>query len=254
MQSMKRKAKNAKLENYQLPASPAGGPTSKSQSGVTLIIALVMLASVTFISFSISTIIIREIGSARLVLKTEPAISGANAGGEVGLYQLLRQTGQITSGDTLSTSGAQFQVTTKLYDNPYPFSIPAGSTLSVALYDATNFNNPAADYGSVTITNNEAGSNPIKVQIYSFGDLVNPVCEYNLGLGQNSVPPCQLTSADDRYRIVITPNGGQNAAGQITTTDNNGAPKGVPSNNPSISVTGLNGEVQRKIQINLTGP
>lgn len=221
------------------------------QAGVTLVVAIVMLASVTFISFSISSIVIREIGSARLILKTEPAISAANAGGEVGLYQLLRETGVISPSGNLGQSSVSYQVTTKLYDNPYVFSIPAGGQADIALYDPTNFNNTAADYGSVTITNNFS-SHPLNYTISSWSDLAAAICSGNIGSGQTA-PVCPLGNPDDRYIITLVPTGNAAASGQITATNNAGQAKGVPADFPSLSVTGVNGDVQRKIQINL-GP
>src|SRR3989344_4131661 len=92
---------------------------SRSQEGVTLIMALVMLAVTTFISFSLSVVVVREIKGARLILQTEPAISGANAGGEGGLYQYTRQTGFTTLSGSLPQSGVDYEIKTELFDDPY---------------------------------------------------------------------------------------------------------------------------------------
>ena len=51
-----------------------------SEEGVTLVISIVMLGTLTFISFGLSTVILREIQASRLILTSEPAFAGANAG------------------------------------------------------------------------------------------------------------------------------------------------------------------------------
>ncbi len=210
--------------------------------------AVVMLAAVTFVSFSIATVMIREITAARLVLKTEPAISGANAGGEIGLYRLFREVGGTTASGNLLLSGASYNVETDLYDKPYYFQIPAGSDARVALYDAENLNNPNTGYTSVVITNDaSAQSNPVKVEIASFADVNTLIYSQTIGSGQTQ--SFSLNSIDDRYLIVITPTGNFSASGQITAQ-----PKGVPSDIPVIKSTGTYGEVQRKIEINLESP
>lgn len=223
----------------------------QNQSGVTLVVAIVMLASVTFISFLLSSIILREIFGARLIIRTEPAISGANAGGEIGLYQLLRTTGSITSGGSLQQSGTNYQVTADFYDDPYPFAVTSGNKGQITLYDPADPSNSAANYGSVTIINNSSPtSNPFKVEIYSFADLTVKICGTPVTVGVSQSFSCNtLNSSDDRYLLVISPTGNNNVSGQVTTTDNNGIPKGVPSNNPELEVTGINGNVQRKIRI-----
>lgn len=224
---------------------------AKKQEGVTLIISLVLLAVVTFISFALSTVILRELAAVRLILRAEPALSGANSGGEVGLYQLIRQAGPVTTSGSLVQSGATYSVTTDLFDDPYVFSIGENETLSVALYDPENFDNQNANFGYLTVTNNPGSeSQPLRVEVYSFSDLTTTICSYNVGAGQTS-PTCGLNSADDRYFITLVPNGGQEATGIISVRDNNNQPKGVPADSPTLDILGTSGPVQRKIQINL---
>lgn len=230
----------------------------KEQQGVTLIISLVLLASVSFVTFAISTLILREIAGARLILQTEPAISGANSGGEIALFRLARGSGNIDSSGSLLASNANYQIVSDLYDDPFPFSIASGGELRVSLYDASDPNNLSANFGSVTVTNNPSGqSNPLKLQIFSFGDLTTGLCGTTggatIGTGQSLVC-ATLNSADDRYLLILTPTGNNSASGQIQTTNNQGASRGVPSIFPELEITGTRGNVQRKIQIRLSEP
>ncbi|MDP3993972.1 MAG: hypothetical protein U1C57_02160 [Candidatus Doudnabacteria bacterium] len=232
-----------KIKNYKID--------NCSQEGVTLIIALIMLAAVTFISFSLSAVILREITAARLVLKTEPAISAANAGGEVGLYKLMRNLGQTGSTGQTPQSGASYQVVPDLYDDPYVFSVVAGAVLKVGLYNPENMSAKDADYGRVAVTNNASGSSPFKVTIYSWSDSDDPIASCNgVNVAAGSSFNCSLNKPDDRY-IVEIETLGQDVAGNLRAFDDAGNPKGVPANAPSLEVTGRNLDVQRKIEINL---
>lgn len=222
---------------------------NKNQDGITLIVAVVLLAAVTFISFSISTIVIREIVASRLTLRSEPALSAANSGGEVGLYRLFREAGGTTATGNLAQSGVSYQVTSDLYDNVYLFNAPYGQETRVLLYDAENPNNLSADYGSVQISL-DSSSGGMAYKVFSWGDVENPVCLGTLAAGQTTAP-CVLDKADDRYIITINPNGSTASTGNVTATNNSGAPRGIPSDSPSLDVKGTNGPVQRRIQINL---
>lgn len=221
-----------------------------AEDGVTLVISIVLLASVTFITFALSTLLLREIGATRLILLTEPALSGANAGGEVGLFRLFREVGSVGTSGQLQQSGASYEIVPDLYDDPYLFTVAPQATITVGLYDAENPANKATGYGSVTIINNNIlTSRPINVTIVSWADPSTILCGFNLGVGQSQTCSA-LNSMDDRYLITITntANSG-NATGQIQAFDESGQPKGVPSASPDLQVTGRSGQVQRKIEI-----
>lgn len=228
------------------------GTGQRAQRGVTLVVAVVILASVAFISFALSALILREISAARLLLRTEPAISGADAGGEVGLYNLFRLTGNVAQSGTFSQSGVSYKVVSQLYDSPYVFSIPAGSVLTVALYDAANPDNPNANYGTAVFVN-DPSSDILKVDVTPIGG-TDPICSQTLGSGQTSAACLLNNPGDDRYQLVLTPMAGGAATGQIQTTDESGNAKGVPSTSPKLQVTGTNINAQRKIQIDLNPP
>lgn len=221
--------------------------TPNSESGITLIISIVLLAAVTFISFALSTIIIREIRSAQVILVTEPAIAGAASGGEIGLFQLFRETGNTNISGTTPQSGASFDIEPDLYDDPFPFTVQAGQELQVSLHDAERLTNQNANYGSFTLTADESSS-PLRIEVYSWADTTDRFCTTTVTAG-NSSTCSALTAADDRYIIAITALGQGTGSGQITATDNSGLRRGVPSGAQTLEVTGSNQSVQRKIQI-----
>ncbi len=222
---------------------------SKDEEGVTLIISIVLLAAVTFISFSISTIAIREIGVSRLILRTEPAFAGANSGGEVGLYKLLRETGGTTGSGSLSLSGASYVLTSKLYDNdPSPFAITTGEVFNIALYNPENTSDKSQFYESFVVTN--TGQNAFRVSVVSWSTPKTEFCRQTVPPGQ-STPTCTLVFAGDgRYLISIDPSG-QAAAGTLSALHSDGS-RGVPATTPTLDVTGTSGSVERRIKIDVT--
>lgn len=235
------------------------------EDGVTLVISVVLLAAVTFVSFSLSALIIREIVAARLVLKSEPALSAANSGGEVGLYRLQRGAGALDEANvSLEQSPATYDLASDLYDNPYlltSVNVACGATTEfwIPLYDPANWENKSANYGSVTVSN--AGQCPIEFRVFSWSDTDNNVCpSVNMGVGGPSRTCSSLSGVltvggiDDRYILAILPGGslGQNVQVSITAMENDlVTSRGVPSETPILRITGKSGEVQRKIQIEI---
>ena len=226
---------------------------SKKQEGVTLVIAMVMLAAVTFISFALSTIIIREIVVARLILTTEPAITGASSGGEGGLFQLFRELPANSATVALPQSGAGYQVTSDLYDNSYLFSITGGAEAKVGLYDAQQPNNkqPNPRYASVKVTNNP-GSSLLQYQVATWSQPDSFICVGSVSAGSTSAACALSSTSDNRFVIFIQPLGGSDAAGSVVAYDSQNQIIGIPSETQSLVVTGTSGGAQRKIEIKVS--
>ena len=234
----------SKTNNYKL--------ITDNQSGVTLVISMIMLGTVTFISFSLATVALREIKTARLILASEPAISGANAGSEVGLYKFIRSFGNVgVANPPLPQSGASYTVVSDLYDDPFLFTVAAGKTINVGLYDAEQINNQTSrPYGSVQISLTSGGS--VKVTVYSWSTPGSPVagCNNRTVTSGNSPLTCTpLNGADKRYVVSITDNGGSGASGNVKGFAGDGSPQGVPSDAPVLDITSTSGKTERKIHI-----
>lgn len=226
----------------------------KNQEGVTLVVAIVLLSAVTFVSFSLSTVALRELKSARLVTNAEPAFAGANAGGETGLYRLQRGAGSISSSNqSLSQSSATYDIIADLLDDPYLYTVAGGQTLNVGLYDPENTNNQDLLYRSVRVANQV---NPIRVTVASWFNPNNPVCN-NINVPPGGALTCTLVGPDYRYLVTLVNLGAGTSNGTVQAFDGSGiltgplsaVPAGIPSDKPSIEITGKSGEVRRKIQI-----
>ena len=242
----------SKIFNFQFSIFKLQNP----EAGITLVMSIVMLATVTFVSFALSTIIIREIAAARVILRTEPAIAGANSGGEIGLYRLFRGISGSAVTGSVSSGGAGYIVTTDYYDNPYLFQAVSGQEITVALYDAENQENKSTGYTSVTISNN-SGSQPIKTRVVTWswveytGQQRNPEQCPEMTTPAGQYRACTLNAADGRYVIYIQPTGGGSANGSVTAAGGSPTNGGIPADSPSLDVTGTGNGVQRKIQIKL---
>lgn len=220
------------------------------ESGATLIIALILLASVTFISFALSTVIIREMKAARLILETEPALSGANSGGEVALYRFQRSFGGSGSQGSLPQSNASYTVATDFYDDSYDFTVQANEILKISLYDAENIANVQPGYSSVRVANTTG--QPIKANVYSWATPSAPLCVFNsIPAGNNSICSNLNAGADQRYIVEVERQGAGSATGQLTALGVGGEVKGIPAAVPQMTVTGSSGGTQRRIQIRL---
>lgn len=233
------------------PKSNRPSPIAHRQDGVTLILGLVLLAAITLVSFSLSVIIIREIRTARILSKTEPAIAGANAGGEIGLYRMQRNiAGGIGATGSMQQSQTNYTIVPNLYINDYPFSIITGQHLTVGLYDAEDFANQNLPYRSITVINANGG--PVKVDFFPWADSTNIICSPNVPSGQSTT--CNLAPPDYRYVVSINKDSSGTTSGIIRAysgSGGSGSQIGIPSDTPIIESTGITGEVRRKIQIKL---
>jgi len=221
---------------------------------VTIIIAIVLLATISFVSFSLSSVILREIRAARLVQNSEPALASANSGGEVSLYRLQRNIGGISvSGVAMQSSGATFDVVPDLTDTQFPFTATANDAF-VSIYNPDSLTTADTGARSVRVTNNGPRHADIWVRPWSNSETVR--CFFN-NVNPGDSRTCNLLGPDYRYQIHIqrTGGGGQNALGFVeafTGPDATGSALGIPSASPVLDVTGRHSEVQRKIRVNLS--
>ncbi len=143
----------------------SGGKSLKfkdDQRGVTLLLAILVLSSILAITFSISTILFVEIRNSGDLIKTEPAIYGANGIAEEAIFNIKR--GVCTSSCTYSTqltNGVGFPnppVVTSTTTPVFKDIIPPGTSFytgkSYNFYDAVQGSSSTggSQYGRVTVT------------------------------------------------------------------------------------------------------
>jgi len=111
--------------------------TNNPQSGVTLLIAVLLLAGLTLISLSVATFMIQEIRSSRAIILSEPAVGAAESAGEEGIWAIKRGTAiqDCTNGSTTITLSNNTSVNTCRSYGEATLSVKAGVTLEFYLYD-----------------------------------------------------------------------------------------------------------------------
>lgn len=235
-----------KKTKFHIPHS-----TFQSQDGITMVVAIMLLAGISFASFTLSSIILREIQAGQLIQDSAPAIAGAYSGVEIGLYRLHRNLGSLAvTGGTLSQSGATFDVIPDFFDDPFTFTASGGQALTVSLYDPANLAAIDPGYRRVTITS--VSGRRFSAEVVSWGSAGTIVCSNpNISNGQSL--NCNLSGPDFRYQITIRVSGSSSgtAVGTIQAFDASGAPLGVPSATPTFDATGKFGVVNHRIRVNL---
>jgi len=242
-----------------------------SQSGITLILAVLILAAVSALSFSLGALAIREIKSSRQLLHSEPALTAAEAGGETALFFRTRGLDQYkevcptTTSGNLSSGSASFEVCSDLYDDPFNFSTAYNDIDVVILDNPLDTSDPRAGYSSVTISPTAGTATVIRAFAY---DLANPsVCPVDSfpisvpgtgtlsGLDPNKsyavfIYPCGDTACEaGKPKIPSCASG--TASGTMTGVANIGADSfnGIPSESPKINSTGRKNNLLRRLEL-----
>jgi len=120
------------------------------ESGVTLILSLLVLAAISVIAFSVAALSTNEVRTSGDESRSEPAIVGAQAGAEDALFESIRGfAGYISSDCTNPTSstlgnGVKLKSCTNYYQpNPYYVNnLGPNQNVDFFLYDPTNQSNP----------------------------------------------------------------------------------------------------------------
>lgn len=221
-----------------------------SEDGATIIVALVLLTTIGFISFSVSTVLLRGIRISRILQNTELALSGANSGTEVSLYRFQRSAGGISvSNQNMDSSGASFTVIPDLTDDTFNFSVASPNQAIISLYNPEDINAADPGYRSVVI-NNTSGS-PIRVDVISWDNAGAVICNFS------SIPSPQTGICDvqaGKYQVIVEVNGGGSSTGTVRGWSGSGGTGtliGIPSANPIIDVIGKMTDVQRRIRVDL---
>ena len=222
------------------------------QDGVTIVVAIILLATIAFISFSLSTIVLRGIRTSQVLQDTELALAGANAGGEVGTFRFQRNAGGLNLSDVTlpSNNGTTFSVVPDLTDPQYNFSISSPNTVYINLYNADDINSQDPGFRSITVTN--SSGNNIQADVYNWADVQSPVpgCTYILIAGQSQT--CNVNAG--RYQVGVQISGSGSATGNVrgsSDINGGGAIISIPSESPVLEIIGKKYQVQRRIHIDL---
>ncbi len=181
-----------------------------SQTGVTLLLSIIVLASITAISFSIATIMLVEIRTSGDLLKTEPAISAAEALGEEALFKIKRNLSSYTYSTQVGNASVSTP-TESFYNDPVQQDKVLASSYSFA-----NTTNHYTIYDPLDILGG-SGYSKLRLTYIDTGNSSNLsayICQYdplNSTIDGDITPVCSDPSVSNSYwllggnNVTITP-------------------------------------------------
>lgn len=226
-----------------------------TQSGVSLMLSVLVLAAITAVAFSLSTIIYVELRSSGDVLRSEPAMYGTLGVTEEALFQYKRYVNQREN-STQNTTVLDVPTCYSTQTNPNPnicqvgnvsITIPNNSLLTlddtpkvqtvyaqqqatIPLYQVNDF---TAQYGKVKVELIPTGSiNSLSVAVREIPNVGNPyfvatqtITESQAGGWTYTLP----NTSGAQYELVLTNSSNDNFSVSISSyaTDTT-TPKGLP--------------------------
>lgn len=187
------------------------------EAGVTLLIAVLIMAGLTLITLSVGTFAIQEIRASRAVSLTEPAIAAAETAGEQGLWAIKRGAALPTC-PAVSTQnlGNSLINLCKSYGEAR-FTVEASEPFVFYLYDPDSINgntcntetfDPACAgnqlYESLTIEH-KSGTSQTDIQVATVDGV--SVTSESLSPGEETtinIPSSVPGSSDLRYKVTLS--------------------------------------------------
>jgi hypothetical protein len=231
------------------------GLYNRSQSGVTLLLAILILSAIAAISFSIATILNIELRSSGDLARTEPAWYAAGARSEEHLFQIRRKVGEdsfpfTTAINNLTLTGSSSALTDPIQQDRVLSGSASFSTARnrYRIYnpDTSSGHNPFTDpsgYGKVEVTYLNTGAGG---QIHIYLCQYNPTTSYDCSnpsngtymIYQDTTPLNEggtilLDGAygfdpNKQQELIIYGSGTSDRYVQIKSWDSVGTPKGLP--------------------------
>ncbi len=242
----------AHKKQLQLNALPRG--KTLRESGVTLLLSLLVLASIMAVVLSFAAIVINEIRSSGELIKTGPAVTAAYAGAELGLYYAVRGVGNYSTNcssptTTQFSNGAALSSCLNYYlPNPENLTLQPNDEQDYYLYDPINQSgNPG--YTNLQITLNSGQDATINFCSWSAVDCANAPDLSSAAISAGQTWSSGALNPSNSYQLIVF-NGSK--ISNFTISDSNvSGNAGLPSGTTLILTTGSNGDVTRKIQTSL---
>lgn len=217
----------------------------RSQAGVSLMLAILVLSAITAVAFSLATIVFIEIRSSGDALRTEPALYATFGMTEEALFQYKRfyaapdfdvancpsdpasDANNIChlNGVSLTLPGVQ---PIKFDNSPFVQYVPANSTRILPLYVADSYDQQYDLVQIEVLPNPSSASVSFYFNVTNFDGSVSTTASTSVSPGQ--VRQVTSFSSTGQYELVLNnSNPGQDVNVSITTHRVNGAvPAGLP--------------------------
>lgn len=214
-----------------------------NQAGVTLLLAILIMAGLALITLAIGSFAIQELRASRAVVITEPAITAAETGAESGLWAVKRNASLPTC-PTLSTErlGNNSLVNSCITYSSANVNLNPGTPYSFYLYDPNNINGDmdlsGYPYQYIDITY-VSGSFQVAVSAQrlnaSTTGLTPPTTTVNPG-GTARISVSPVTSGSEgRIKVTLS------TSGNVTVTIS--SDRGIPSI-PTVDTLACNSRTQ----------
>ncbi|PIR97616.1 MAG: hypothetical protein COT91_00490 [Candidatus Doudnabacteria bacterium CG10_big_fil_rev_8_21_14_0_10_41_10] len=233
--------------------------TRSYDQGITLLIAIIVLSAISLISFSLGSLVLRELRLSRQLALSEPAYSSAEAGAEITLFYRIRglsQNEQICPFTDFGElpSGATYNVCNDLYDDPLYFNTFTDEVKAILLYDPFDETNSAAGYNSISVTATSGTTVNFSVSAYDINAPDDPPAIDGVLVAVDGTTRV-LGGLDPgkSYAIFLDPDpletGGPKTVNGSVTGSPGGGITGIPSESPTIQSTGISDNLRRKIEV-----
>ena len=207
----------------------------KDQSGVSLLMAILVLASITAISFSLATIVLTEIKSSSDIVRSERALYASYAVTE---EALLRYSRNVTYGYLLGADeiNGVFVEAEDTQTNPMPL-IDVIDPLGARQYNLIDSADPygPGGYGSVRVQYSGSENDPLRIDLFEIDPVTGErTLKSSTGFDPLTVDGAEWTdislSPAMQYDLQLF-HDGNSAAITVTvyTYDGSGNDKGIPS-------------------------
>ena len=219
------------------------------ERGVTLLLAVLILAAITAIVFTAAAIAVNQVRVGGDLIKSEPAITAAEAGTEDLLYYAVRGVGSYSTNCAAPTVSTILSITVNSCLNPYladpyQFSLASNGEKDFYLYNAVT-QGGAPGYTNISVTLTSGISATVDICSWTSTTCIGSpdVATLNLSTGQTQSAVLNA-SASIGYQVIFLNNVGSTGDTFTVTT----TPNGMPSGTATLEVTGANNGVTRKIQ------
>ena len=219
--------------------------SKKNPAGVTLLLAILLLASILAICFSLATILFVEVRSSSDLLKTEPAFYAASGVGEQALFNLIRNVPASTYvsdfGNNVSLNGAPVVTSTSspiFSDKVSPGSVFT-STLNKYGFCGTIATTSGCSYGKVTVS---------YIVTNSSYPLFLYLCQWNPN-GNYTTAPCTAMGTSQNYWLApVADSQACNSSQTLQLTD------GSSQLTPTVSCASWNLDPLKQQELIMTNP
>ena len=256
------------------------------QAGVTLLLAILILSSIMAISFSLATVLLVETRSSGDLLRTEPALYGANAVTEEALFNVKRNAGLSSYSTSLGNLSISSQ-TSELNDAVQQVIVPPSSTSFANSSNVYLFYDPSnayagSGYGGVQVHFIDTGVTGAQLHIYlcdfnptNAGDNCTSLTEPDGTTPNHTMiyrdstplnpgdcwPSCSSTftfnfaNTDQQQLVIFGSGASDNLYANIETFDTGGTPKGLPYfGKTAVQISAGGAGVLRNLRVVIPNP